>query len=538
MKIFKKDLGIKGYPDFERRFSFKGLGFKMFLSYIIIAVLSMGSISYIYYTKVAEYSVTEQENKYLNITNNLANTISNNEYITNKDYENLQNVVKMKARNEGHRTLVFDTNSVVIADSSEMAIDKFYDIAEVNRALAGEDSSNVNKKNGTVFATSSIVDKEGNIQGVVLSADTVQTDSILLEDIKDQSLMFAFILIVAVLILVYFMTTALVAPLYRMIEVIGKMSEGHLNKRIEIETHDEYKVLGDAFNEMADKLEKVEQTRDEFVSNVSHELKTPLSSIKVLTEAILLQQNVETEMYIEFLQDINSEVDRMTNIVNDLLALVKLDQSEITLNIQEVDSAEFLNNLIKRLRPLAQKKNIELVTDIAEDVKVEVDIVKISLAISNIIENAIKYTNSDGEGVVKITTMFDNQSLFIDVTDNGIGMNNEELSKIFTRFYRVDKTRDRETGGTGLGLSITHSTILLHNGNIRVRSVEDEGTTFLIRIPVNYVKGSKKDSDTTLRQKKHNDRQKLQKMPSKKNTQKNNTQRKNPPKKNLPNNNV
>ncbi len=510
MKIFKNNVtGVKGtYQDFERKFSFKGLGFKMFVSYLFVTALIMCSISYIYYTKVADYHITEQENKYLNITNNLANTISNNEYITNKDYENLQNVVKVKARNEGHRTLVFDTSSIVIADSSELAIGKFYDIAEVNRALAGEDSSNLNKKNGTVFATSSIVDKEGQIQGVVLSADTITTESILLEDIKDQTKMFAIILIVAVVIIVYYMTTALVSPLYKMIEVIGKMSEGHLNKRIVIQTHDEYKVLGDAFNEMADKLEKVEQTRDEFVSNVSHELKTPLSSIKVLTEAILLQQNVETEMYIEFLQDINSEVDRMTNIVNDLLALVKLDQSEITLNIQEVDSGEVIHNLVKRLKPLALKKNIELVTDIAEDVKVEVDVVKISLAISNIIENAIKYTNSDGEGVVKITTMCDNQSLFIDVTDNGIGMNNEELSKIFTRFYRVDKTRDRETGGTGLGLSITHSTILLHNGNIRVRSVEEEGTTFLIRIPVNYVKSSKKDNEISLRQKKIKQRQK------------------------------
>ncbi len=524
MKIFKNNaMGTKRkFYDHEGQFSLKSLGFKMFLSYIFIATLTMGSISYIYFTKIADYYITEQENKYLNITNNIANTISSNDYIANKEFENLQNIVRVKARNEGHRTLVFDTSSIVIADSSELAIGKFYDIAEVNRALAGEDSSNLNKKNGTVFATSSIVNKDGEIEGVVLSADMIQTEIILLEDIKDQTRVFAVFLIIAVLVVVYFMTTTLVSPLYKMIEVIGKMSEGHLNQRISLKRQDEYKVLGDAFNEMADKLEKVEQTRDEFVSNVSHELKTPLSSIKVLTEAILLQQNVEPEMYIEFLQDINSEVDRMTNIVNDLLALVKLDQSEIILNIQEVDSSELLNNLIKRLRPLATKKNIELVSDIVGDVKVEVDTVKISLAISNIIENAIKYTNSDGDGVVKVTTMFDNQSLFIDVTDNGIGMNNEELSKIFTRFYRVDKTRDRETGGTGLGLSITHSTILLHNGNIRVRSVEGEGTTFLIRIPLNYVKSSKKDGEVTAKQRKHKSHHRQQRNNANRNKNKGN----------------
>ncbi len=529
MKIFKNNIinSKKNYSDYEKRFSVKSLGFKMFLSYVFVAVLILGSISYIYYNKIVEYHVTEQENMYLNITNNMANTISNNKYIENKEFDSLQTLVRVKARNEGHRTLVFDTSAIVIADSSELAIGKFYDIAEVNRALAGEDSSNINKKSGTVFATSSIVNDAGEVEGVVLSADIIQTESILLEDIKDQTKWLAVIIIIAVLVLVYFMTVILVSPLYKMIEVIGKMSEGHLNRRISLHRNDEYKVLGDAFNEMADKLEKVEQTRDEFVSNVSHELKTPLSSIKVLTEAILLQQNVEPEMYIEFLQDINSEVDRMTNIVNDLLALVKLDQSEITLNIQEVDSAELLNNLIKRLKPLANKKDIELVSDIVEGIKIEVDTVKISLAISNIIENAIKYTNSHGEGVVKITTMCDNQSLFIDVTDNGIGMNSEELSKIFTRFYRVDKTRDRETGGTGLGLSITHSTILLHNGNIRVRSVENEGTTFLIRIPINYVKSSKKDNDLSLKNKKHKSQHRQYKKQNKKNRNNiNNTKRK------------
>lgn len=476
------------------------MGFKLFISYIAIVAFTIIVFFYIFYSNIQEYYYSEQENKYLNISNNIANTISNYNYIDNQEYDTMQSVVKAKARNDGHRTLVFDTNSIVIADSSELAIGKFYNIAEVNKALEGEDSSQINKKEGTGYATTSIINDEGVVVGVVLTADTIQDDFILLEDIKEQTKIFLICIIIAVLILVYIMSSVLVSPLYNMIEVISKMSEGHLNQRINIKRNDEYKVLGDAFNEMSEKLERVEFTRDEFVSNVSHELKTPLSSIKVLTEAILLQQNVEPDMYVEFLQDINSEVDRMTNIVNDLLTLVKLDQSEITLNIVEVDADELINNIIKRLRPLANKKDIELEWDIVDGVKVEVDIVKISLAISNIIENAIKYTND--EGIIKVTTMCDNQSLFIDVTDNGIGMNTEELSKIFTRFYRVDKTRDRETGGTGLGLSITHSTILLHNGNIRVRSVENEGTTFLIRIPLTYVKtGMNDDSSNKSRNK-------------------------------------
>ncbi len=494
-KIFGKGTSkYNHYLDYEQSFSFNSLGFKMFLSYMAVALFIITVFSYSFYARIANYYTTEQENQYLNIANNIANTIANQGYIEKGDYNNLQKIVKTKARNEGHRTLIFDTMGLVIADSSELSIGKFFDIAEVNRALSGEDSSYIDKKEKIVFATSSIVNENSQIIGVVLSADTINTEFVLLEDLKHQARFFSVFVIVSILVIVYFMTTILVSPLYNMIEVIDKMSEGHLNQRINLRRNDEYKILGSAFNEMAEKLERVEHTRDEFVSNVSHELKTPLSSIKVLTEAILLQQDVDSEVYIEFLQDINSEVDRMTNIVNDLLTLVKLDQSEITLNIEEVYSNEIISNIIKRLRPLANKQNIDLILDMSEDVKIEVDTVKISLAISNIIENAIKYTNDDGDGVVKVTTMCDNQNLFIDVTDNGVGMNNEELSKIFTRFYRVDKTRDRETGGTGLGLSITHSTILLHNGNIRVRSVEGEGTTFLIKVPITYVKNSKKDS--------------------------------------------
>ncbi len=518
LKIFGKGTNkYNHHLDYDKSFSFNSLGFKMFLSYMAVALFIITVFSYSFYARITNHYATEQENQYLNIANNIANTIANQGYIETGDYNNLQKIVKTKARNEGHRTLVFDTTGMVIADSSELSTGKFFDIAEVNRALSGEDSSNIDKKQKTVFATSSIVNEDSQIIGVVLSADTIDTEFVLLEDLKYQARFYSIFILISILIIVYFMTTVLVSPLYNMIEVIDKMSEGHLNQRINLKRNDEYKILGNAFNEMSEKLERVEHTRDEFVSNVSHELKTPLSSIKVLTEAILLQQDVDAEVYIEFLEDINSEVDRMTNIVNDLLTLVKLDQSEITLNIEEVDGNEIISNIIKRLKPLAEKKNIDLILDMSEDVKLEVDTVKISLAISNIIENAIKYTNDDGNGIVKVTTMCDNQNLFIDVTDNGVGMNNEELSKIFTRFYRVDKTRDRETGGTGLGLSITHSTILLHNGNIRVRSIEGEGTTFLIKVPITYVKSNKKDnySKKRINQSKYRVRQQSQSYASK-----------------------
>ena len=222
--------------------------------------------------------------------------------------------------------------------------------------------------------------------------------------------------------------------------------------------------------------------RQQFVSNVSHELKTPLSSVKVLSESILLQEDVPKEMYVEFLHDITSEVDRMTAIINDLLTLVKLDQKEIPLNFKETNLTQMMTDIIKRLQPMADAKYISLQWDASKEIHAEADEMKLSLAISNLVDNAVKYTPE--EGTVKVSLDADHQNVFISVADTGIGIPEDEVNRIFERFYRVDKTRDRETGGTGLGLSITHSTIMMHKGSIKVNSKEEEGTTILVRIPL------------------------------------------------------
>ena len=238
---------------------------------------------------------------------------------------------------------------------------------------------------------------------------------------------------------------------------------------------------------MTKRLEEVDQSRQEFVSNVSHELKTPLSSIKVLSESLILQENVPEEMYKEFLQDISSEIDRMTDIVNDLLALVKNDPNESKLKVTAIDANKMLRDIVKRLSPLAKDKDIELSFQASKDVILKGDEVKLSLAVSNLVDNGIKYTPEGGH--VKVLLDADNKDCFITVQDSGIGISEEEQSKVFDRFYRVDKTRDRETGGTGLGLAITHSVIMLHNGSVKIISGENEGATFIVRLPLERKEG-------------------------------------------------
>lgn len=214
-----------------------------------------------------------------------------------------------------------------------------------------------------------------------------------------------------------------------------------------------------------------------------------MTSIKVLADTLLDHPDATLEMYKEFMVDINNEIERENKIINDLLSLVKLDRKNGAMNIALTDLNELLEQILKRLTPIAKAKNIELIFESFRSVKAEVDEVKLSLAISNLIENAIKYNVEDG--FVRVSLNADHKFFFIKVSDSGIGISQEYQDQIFERFYRVDKARSRGTGGTGLGLSITKNVILMHNGEIRLYSKEEEGSTFTVRIPLNYITSKK-----------------------------------------------
>ena len=231
----------------------------------------------------------------------------------------------------------------------------------------------------------------------------------------------------------------------------------------------------------------MDDSRQEFVSNVSHELKTPLTSMKVLADSINSMPDAPKELYQEFMEDITNEIERETKIINDLLSLVKMDKSAAGLNVSSVNINELLEQILKRLQPIADKQKVELVLESFRPVTAEADEVKITLAITNLVENAIKYNRNDGEGWVHVSLNADHQYFYLKVEDSGIGIPEESLDHIYERFYRVDKSHSREIGGTGLGLAITRNSILMHRGAIKVHSVMGEGTTFDVRIPLNYI---------------------------------------------------
>jgi len=454
--------------------------FKLFIAFLAVGLIPLAFLVSTSTSFIENYLVTNNANALMRKANMYADTISRGNLLDETRGSILFTTMRSNALSESFRILVLDTSAFVLMDTGNSSANTYFITSEVIDALNNRTISNVQTDLVSVY-TAAPIRRGSEIEGVLVIVSDISGIVSTVSSMSTRLIILASLTATAVLLAVFIVSQILISPMKKILRVINRMSEGHLNQRIETTGHDEFSHLAKAFNNMNKKLEEIEKNREEFVSNVSHELKTPLTSIKVLSESILLEENVPTDMYQEFLKDINSEVDRMTLIVNDLLTLVKLDQRSLGLNIKEVELNKIVDDIIKRLTPLALQRELELIYENTKTIVVEADEMKLSLAISNLVENAIKYTK---EGSVKVTIDQDHQNAFITVKDTGIGISEEEQQKIFTRFYRVDKARAREAGGTGLGLSITHSTVLLHEGSIRVNSKDGEGATFVVRIPI------------------------------------------------------
>ena len=278
----------------------------------------------------------------------------------------------------------------------------------------------------------------------------------------------------------------LVRPFGKVTQYLNSGSD-FLEEDISMPDYTETEMLAKAYNRMRHHLQAQEESRQEFVSNVSHELRTPMTSMKVLSDSLVQQAEVgevPNEIYRDFMTDIGEEIDRENKIINDLLELVKMDRTSPDIHIEEININDLIGLILKRLRPIAAKQGIEITLESFKPIIAQVDQTKLTLAISNLIENGIKYNKENGW--VHVSLNVDNVYFYVKVEDSGIGIPGKDQEMVFDRFYRVDKSHSREIGGTGLGLAITKSAVLMHHGAIRVYSREGEGTTFNLRIPLKY----------------------------------------------------
>ncbi|BBF43315.1 phosphate regulon sensor protein PhoR [Lachnospiraceae bacterium KM106-2] len=326
---------------------------------------------------------------------------------------------------------------------------------------------------------------DDSVVGVILMSMSVKDIYQNRLEAKQNIIIIIYVIGILVLFFAIWFSHIITKPFKQLTGTIDHMSQGDFDETLENKGFSEVESLTESFNKMIGRIQQLESSRQEFVSNVSHELKTPITSIKVLSESLLSQEDAPPELYREFLTDITDEIERENKIINDLLSLVKLDKTSGEMHITSISLNELLEQILKRLRPIAAKRNIELIFESFRPVIAEVDEVKLSLAISNLVENAIKYNFENGW--VRVSLNADHKYFYIKVTDSGVGIPEELQEHIFERFYRVDKARSRETGGTGLGLSITRNAILMHRGAIKVYSKEKEGATFTVRVPLNYI---------------------------------------------------
>lgn len=393
------------------------------------------------------------------------------------------------------RVLIINGNLKVVKDTYGISDGKTIVSEEVIRCIKGKNTVNYDSVNRFIEITMPIVetvtlpDDSGEgarekelVRGVMLTS--VSTDSIAntLDILNRRAIIMGNIMFIFIFALAMGLSRILVRPFERVTKAISEVKEGYTDEPISVSDYLETEHIVDAFNSLIKRMKVLDDSRQEFVANVSHELKTPITSIKVLADSLLAQEDVPAELYHEFMEDIAEEIERENKIINDLLALVKQDKSVAELNISMVVINELVEIILKRLRPIAKKSNVEVTLISKREIVAEVDEVKMSLILNNLVENAVKYNKEQGK--VEVLLDADHQFFTVRVRDSGIGIPPEALGQIYERFYRVDKSHSKEIGGTGLGLAITRSAVQLLRGSIKVESVVGEGTAFTVKIPL------------------------------------------------------
>ena len=331
-------------------------------------------------------------------------------------------------------------------------------------------SINLSVKNKILYYSQSI----SNLS----SEELIKYRDLILKDMKNLIIGISLLMIIVVIAVSVFLSQKISKPII----VVSKMTDfikmGGYDQKLEYESSIvEIDNLINSINELSRELYKMENMRKNLTSDISHELRTPLTSIQTHLEAMI---DGIWEPSKERLNSVNEEVIRLSHLVNQLKNLAKFDSYEDKLNLKNENLTQLIKNIIYNNESYALDKNIRIKYEL-EDVNANIDKEKISRVIINLISNAIRYTNLNGEILIKLYKKSD--FIKIIVKDNGIGIPEESLDYIFERFYRVDKSRCRNTGGTGVGLTICKSIVDLHKGKIEVKSKLNEGSEFIITLP-------------------------------------------------------
>jgi len=387
------------------------------------------------------------------------------------------------------RITVLDEDGNVLADSENepSSMENHADRLEVTRALKSGSGQSTRFSDTLGYNMKYVavrLDHGGDGLGIIRFALPLSDVQLQMRVIHRVVLFGAIVTVIIALSIAYFVSKSITSPIRRMQRAARRIARGDFRTRVRIRSKDELGQLAKSLNAMADELKRVDAVRTDFVANVSHELKTPLTLIKGYIETLEDKGLGDEEQSRKFVAIIKEHSNRLENIVNDLLSLSELDLSEDCLNRSACDLKSLIDDVVLGFGHSLDAKGLTLEVDLrGDDFKINGDADRLEQVFVNLIDNAIKYTPDNGRITVSIRD--EPQQVSAVIADNGIGIATDHIDRVFERFYRVDKGRSRQMGGTGLGLGIAKHIVLAHKGQIRIESIPGRGTQVFVTLPRN-----------------------------------------------------
>lgn len=439
---------------------------------IVITIITLDSILIYTYEK---NQFQKNEAKYLSY----GSIISNLAIEDIDDILDLNRTIKNYSQNIEGRVLILNKEKMVIGDVFNNYIGTRISNNEILRTIDkkakalgyySKDNENI------MMVTAPIIDND-QLKGLVLISTSINHIYKDVDDLTRQTIVISGAAgIFAILLSLYF-GKRISRPVEKLTTASNMILNGDLNTKVDIIRKDEIGRLADTFNSMSEELYKIDTNRRRFISDVSHELKTPLASIKALIES-LIDGNNEAEVYDEYLKDVNTEIDRLSTLVKSLLTVTRLE--EVELNKIEINIYDEVNDIYKLFKSMLGNKNMEYRNNCERELIIEADKDRFKEVLINLIDNSIKYGKENG--YIEIKTQAIKNKILLIIKDNGVGISEKDLPFIFDNFYRADKSRNRDTGGNGIGLFIVNKIIELHKWDIKVCSTFGEGAEFIIEI--------------------------------------------------------
>ena len=444
---------------------FRSIQAKYALTYLLV-VAAILIVMNTYPVLMAENMVfTSKQNTLTRQALVIGSTLAVSETLTR---EGVEQTMALLEEAQGTRVLVTDASALILYDSSTLdnRLGDYALMGEVAAALRGKDASRSEYREGAIRTRAAVpILYHGTTLGAVYLYEYDAEQARVLLSILSNLRYISIVVCVVALVLVVLLSKTLTRNTVRLLSAIRHVREGEYSHRVESLGRDEMAQLADEFNQLTDRLQTTEEARRRFVSDASHELKTPLASIRLLTDSILQNDPVDMATVREFVSDIGEEADRLTRISEHLLALTRLDAGEER-SPEPVELGRVAEKVAHLLSPVARRAQVELKCTLEPAcalLATEDDIYQVAF---NLMENAIKYNLPGGRVDIGVCRRGD--KVVLTVTDTGLGIPADDLPRIFDRFYRVDKARSRAAGGTGLGLSIARDTARLHGGDIKV----------------------------------------------------------------------